>query len=139
MLLVQMLNSISAIASKMNPGDVLIIHGAEHIEDLTKHYVHDVISELTKKNVKIIYSYNSIEDMIDNAEFSELSSADWTLFGHMTFDQVKKYDKMLGEQYNIPTQIADTIVSNRPTIYYLHRGIDNIVFDANPALDGLAI
>lgn len=134
-LLIQLLNSISAIASKMEEGDVLIIHGAERITDITQRYVTSVLNQLYKKQVRVIFTYNSIGDMLENADFSHLSESDWSLFGFMTRDQIKEYSDLLGNNYKIPGTIADTITVKSDTRYYLHRGIDNVIFDADPVLD----
>ena len=133
-LLVQLLNSISAIASQMNEGDVLIIHGAQRITDMTQAYIKSILDELYVKKIRVVFSYNTAEQMLNNKDFNHLSSADWVLSGHLTADQVAKYNKLLGNQRQITSIVKQEIQAQSDARYYLRRGQDNIIFDANPTL-----
>lgn len=133
-LLVQLLNSISAIANQARDGDVIIIHGAQRIENLTESYFKQILADLYAKHVRIVFSYNSIDSMFASSKFNKMSSSDWTLTGHMTADQIDTYNKILGNQRQMTDVISANIQTKIESRYYLRRGQDNIIFDANQFL-----
>lgn len=133
-LLVQLLNSISAITSQAHDGDVIIIHGAQKIENLTKSYFERILRDLYTRHVRVVFTYPSIDDMLDNAKFNQMSSANWTLVGHMTTDQIDSYNNLLGNQRHMTDVIATGIQAKNEARYYLRRRQDNIIFDANQLL-----
>lgn len=136
-LLVQLLNSISAIANQTADGDTLIIHGAQHIVNLTQGYIKQILEDLYQRNVRVVFSYASPDAMLEQADFNKMSSSDWTLTGHLTPDQIAEYNKLLGNQRQLTDSIKTGIQAKAADRYYLRRvqenGVqDNIVFDANP-------
>lgn len=133
-LLVQLLNSISAITSQAKDGDTIIIHGAQQIENLTKSYFERIVRDLYSKHVRVVFTYKSIDDMLENGKFNQMSSAAWTLVGHMTSDQIEKYNKLLGNQRHMTDVISTGIQAKNESRYYLRRMQDNIIFDANQLL-----
>ena len=133
-LLVQLLNSISAITSQAKDGDTIIIHGAQQIENLTKSYFERIVRDLYSKHVRVVFTYKSVDDMLENGKFNQMSSAAWTLVGHMTSDQIEKYNKLLGNQRHMTDVISTGIQAKNESRYYLRRMQDNIIFDANQLL-----
>lgn len=134
LLLAQLLNSISAISNQMRMGDVLIIHGAQRITNLTKSYIQTILNDLITRNIRIVFSYNNIDDMLEDQKFNHLSSADYVLTGYLTADQVTAYNKALGNQRRLADNISSGIQMRNNARYYLRRGPENILFDANPYL-----
>lgn len=130
-LLIQLLNSISAITNQLRDGDVVIIHGAQRIVNLTQSYINQILDDLYTKHVRVVFSYNSPKAMLNTTNFNHMSSSDWTLTGHMTADEVSKYNKLLGNQRQMTEIIATGIQSHSEARYYLRRMHENIVFDAN--------
>lgn len=130
-LLIQLLNSISAIANQMRDGDVIIIHGAQRIVNLTQSYIQQILDDLYARHVRVVFSYNTPEAMLKSANFNQMSSADWVLTGNMTADQVAKYNELLGNQRRMTDVIVSSIQTHNEARYYLRRGQDNIIFDAN--------
>lgn len=133
-LLVQLLNSISAITNQMVDGDVLIIHGAQRITSMTQDYINDILSGLITKHVRIVYSYQRVDDMLKNSDFNHLSSSDWTLTGFLTPDQITEYNKILGNQRQMTDSVQTNIQTKNDSYYYLRRGPQNILFKANQML-----
>ena len=133
-LLVQLLNSFSAIANQTHAGDVIIIHGVQRITGLTQKYIAGVLKELDNKGVRVVFSYTSPADMLDQSDFNNMTSADWVLTGHMTADECADYNRSLGNQRQMTNMIAHNIQSNNDACYYLRRGNDNIIFEANQSL-----
>lgn len=133
-LLVQLLNSFSAIANQTHEGDTIIIHGAQRITSLTQQYIQNIITDLLRKGVRIVYSYSSPGDMLAQADFNHMPDADWTLTGHLTPDQCAAYNKALGNQRQMTAMIQRNIQSNNEACYYLRRSNDNVIFEANQSL-----
>lgn len=133
-LLVQLLNSISAITNQTKPGDTVIIHGAQRITSLTQHYVDSIINDLYNKHVRVVFSYNSSADMLKQVKFNHMPDADWVLTGRLSADQTARYNEILGNQRQMTSMIARNIQSGNDACYYLRRGNDNVIFEANPAL-----
>lgn len=133
-LLVQLLNSISAITNQTKAGDTVIIHGAQRITSLTQKYITSIINDLYNKHVRVVFSYNSSADMLDQVEFNHMSDANWVLTGRLSADQAAKYNKILGNQRQMTPMISRNIQSGNNACYYLRRGNDNVIFEANPAL-----
>lgn len=130
-LLIQLLNSISAIANQMHDGDVIILHGAQRIINLTQSYIQQILDDLYARHVRVVFSYNTPEAMLNSADFNHMSSANWVLTGNMTADQVAKYNELLGNQRRMTNVISSSIQTHNEARYYLRRGQDNIIFDAN--------
>lgn len=133
-LLVQLLNSFSAIANQTHAGDTIIIHGAQRITSLTQQYIQTIITDLLRKGVRIVYSYSSPSDMLAQADFNHMPDADWTLTGHLTPDQCAAYNKALGNQRQMTAMIQRNIQSSNEACYYLRRSNDNVIFEANQSL-----
>lgn len=133
-LLVQLLNSFSAIANQTHTGDTIIIHGAQRITSLTQQYITSIIEDLERKGVRVVYSYTSPTDMLKQVEFNHMPDADWTLTGHLTPDQCAAYNKALGNQRQMTEMIAKNIQSSNEACYYLRRNNDNVIFEANQSL-----
>lgn len=133
-LLVQLLNSFAAIASQTHEGDVIILHGAQRIENMTRSYISRILTDLYTRHVRIVFSYNNAELMLNDKDFNHLSSADWVLTGHLTPDQVSAYNEALGNQRQMTENVAQGIQSPSDTRYYLRRRQENVLFDANQTL-----
>ncbi len=133
-LMVQLLNSISAVANQMRPNDVLIIHGAQRIKDMTQDYFNNILENLINRHVRIVFSYTNTSEMLKDAKFNHLTSSDWTLTGFMEADEVAKYNTLLGNQRQMTDNIKRGIQEKANFRYYLRRMQDNIIFDANPYL-----
>lgn len=133
-LLVQLLNSISAIANQTHEGDVIIIHGAQRITGLAQKYIEQIIDDLLIKHVRVVFSYSSSAEMLKQLNFNHMSEADWVLTGRLTADQASIYNKALGNQRQMTPMVLRNIQSKNDACYYLRRGSDNIIFEANQAL-----
>ena len=133
-LLVQLLNSFSAIANQAHEGDTIILHGAQRITSITQKYITGILHDLRNRGVRIVFSYSSPSDMLKQLDFNQMPSADWTLTGHMTADECAAYNEALGNQRQMTQMIAGNIQSNNESCYYLRRGNDNVIFEANQSL-----
>ena len=70
--------------------------------------------------------------MLDNIAFNKMSSADYTLTGFMTPDDIERYDNALSAQKNMTDTIKSSISEQLDYRYYLRRNSENVCFDANP-------
>lgn len=133
-LLVQLLNSISAITNQTRDGDVIVIHGAQRITSLTEAYFNQILDNLFAKHVRVVFSYNNAKNMLLHTKFNNMASSDWTLTGHLTPDQIEEYNKTLGNQRQMTQTIEKMIQVKNEARYYLRRGQSNIVFDADQTI-----
>ena len=112
--------------------DVVIIYGADRITSLTQAYIEYEIRRARERGVRFVYVYKSPEIMLDNIAFNKMSSADYTLTGFMTPDDIERYDNALSAQKNMTDTIKSSISEQLDYRYYLRRNSENVCFDANP-------
>ena len=131
-LLLQIINTFSAIMNQAKESDVVIIYGADRITSLTQAYIEYEIRRARERGVRFVYVYKSPEIMLDNIAFNKMSSADYTLTGFMTPDDIERYDNALSAQKNMTDTIKSSISEQLDYRYYLRRNSENVCFDANP-------
>lgn len=122
----QLVNIIAFAVGNLGYGDVVIIHGAEFIDDGIKPYVKRQLDKLFDKGGRVAYLYNKTDEMIKQKEFNEFDKANYTIFGNMTETTVKNYQKALAQ--DIPVDLQRLITNKSDSICYIRRGYDNVVF-----------
>lgn len=123
----QFLNVVSYATSKLGDHDVLIIHGANAIRDSVKTYLtKHVFTRLQQRGVRLVFLYDSVDACLNDAEFCRLDHADYTLFGTMTGTNVQKYQKLISQP--LPAPLMSAIETKIPTLFFLSRGIDKVIF-----------
>ena len=122
----QLVNIIAFAVGNLGYGDVVIIHGAELIDDGIKPYVKRQLDKLFDKGGRVAYLYNKTDEMIKQKEFNEFDKANYTIFGNMTETTVKNYQKALAQ--DIPVDLQRLITNKSDSICYIRRGYDNVVF-----------
>jgi len=128
----QFINVLTYAVNLLQKGDLVLIHGAERIEDTVKEYLQEQFDLLYDRGVRIGYLYNRIEAMLKSKSFSEFEKADYTILGGMTDVGVAEYQKMLGQE--MPADLVSSIVTKDETIYYIRRNFDNVVFSCDLSL-----
>lgn len=123
----QFINALGYATGRLKPRDLIIIHGADLIGAEVKDYVDSVITDLRRRDVRVAYLYDDVEACLNDHRFNHLVDADWTLFGPMTTPNLNLYQEIL--ETPIPQSIAKSLEKAVDTTYFLHRDIDNIVFD----------
>lgn len=123
----QFLNVVGYATSKLGDHDVLIIHGANAIRDSVKTYLtKHVFTRLQQRGVRLVFLYDSVDACLDDAHFCRLDHADYTLFGTMTGTNVQKYQKLISQP--LPGPLMQAIETKIPTLFFLSRGIDKVIF-----------
>lgn len=128
----QLVNIIGFAVGNLGQGDVVIIHGADIIDDSVKPYINSQFEQLFNKGGRVVYIYNNTDKMLDDKSFCMFDKADYTIFGNMTDTAVTEYQQLLGQA--IPPDLAGLITNKSDSICYIRRGFDNVVFKQDLAL-----
>lgn len=128
----QLVNIIGFAVGNLGLGDVLIIHGAELIDDGVKPYMDAQFAHLFSKGGRVVYLYNSTDAMLADKGFCHYDKADYTIFGNMTESAVTEYQSQMGQE--IPPDLSRLITNKSESICYIRRGFDNVVFKQDLAL-----
>ena len=132
----QFVNVLSYAVRSLGNGDVIIIHGAENIDDELKKYITEQFDMLFNKGVRIVYCYGDIERALSDNSFNKLDEADYTLFGRLSLNDIEQYKEIL--KRDIPSSLNDLITADRDESWYLRRTFENVVFDCDFGL-GLSV
>lgn len=122
----QLVNIVSFAIGNLKKGDVVIVHGAEQIDESVKGYITQQFEQLYAKGGRVAFLYNNTDKMLADQEFCEFDKADYTIFGNMTDNTVKNYQEKLGQ--TIPPDLTSLITNKSTQLCYIRRGFDNVVF-----------
>lgn len=129
----QLVNVIGFAVDSLDRDDVVIIHGADDIADTSregetgvKEYITTQLNHLVRRGGRVVYLYNDIERMLNDADFNRFDRADYTLLGAMSDAVVTKYQKTLHQE--IPPDLEQLVTSRDKNYTYLRRGHTNVVF-----------
>lgn len=129
----QFVNALGYATSSLQKGDLLVIHGADQLDENVLEYTKNTLDALQKKDVRIAYLYDSVEKMLKDTELNDLARADWTLTGYMANVTIEKYKEKIGSL--MPDALSKAISVKDNKLFYLRRGFDNIVFEADLILN----
>lgn len=128
----QLVNVIGFAVDSLSLGDVVVIHGAEYIDDRVKEYINRQFERLYVRGGRIAYLYNDIDKMLADSGFSRFDTADWTVLGPMREGTLAEYRSQLHQA--IPPDLERLITSRGEKISYLRRRHTNVVFHTDLAL-----
>jgi len=128
----QLVNIVGFAIGSLGAGDVLVIHGAELIDERVKDYISTQFEHLFRRGGRVAYLYTSIEKMIADQPFNRFDTADWTVLGNMSDGTVEAYQKQLHQE--IPRDLEKLITTTSARSVYLRHGHVNVVFQADLAL-----
>lgn len=128
----QLVNVIGFAVDSLGLGDVVVIHGTEHIDDRVKEYINRQFAHLYQRGGRIAYLYNDVDKMLADSDFSRFDTADYTVLGPMRDGTVAEYRSQLHQ--DIPPDLERLITSRGQKISYLRRGHTNVVFHTDLAL-----
>lgn len=123
----QFVNALGYATGSLRSGDLVIIHGADQIADSVEKYVDTVLTDLKRRDVRVAYLYDSVDDCLADAKFNHLVDSDWTLFGKMSNPNVTAYQNIL--ENVLPEGLKDSLTKADDVTYFLSRGVDNVIFD----------
>lgn len=128
----QLVNIIGFAVGVMKPGDVVIFHGAENIDERIKDYLNTQFASLWDRGGRVVYAYNSVEAMLDDSRFNRFDTADYTVLGPMTPRLIERYQEILHQR--IPHDLAGLLCTRDANLSYLRRDVTNVVFYTDLAL-----
>lgn len=132
----QLVNVIAFATNHLSEGDLVVIHGAEHIKDKrVANYITTQLEHLYQKGARVAYLYNDFDKMLDAKDFHHFDKANYTVFGNMTDNVVTRYQELLGQV--IPRDLVQLITNQSDAVGYIRRGFDNVVFYQDLILDVL--
>lgn len=129
----QLVNVIGYAVQNLKRGDLVIIHGAEHIEKSVRPYIKRQFEHMYDRGGRVAFLYNDMEKMLDDQPFNNFDKADYTVFGNMSDNIVKKYQEQLGQL--IPKDLVKLVTDKSEARAYIRRGFDNVVFHQDLQLD----
>lgn len=122
----QLVNIIGFAVGNLGEGDTVIIHGAELIDDGVKEYMATQFGRLYDRGGRVVFCYGSVEKMLDDRVFCEFDKADYTIFGCLTAQELKRYQEVVAT--TIPPDLQKLIVGRFSDRSFVRRGFDNVVF-----------
>lgn len=129
----QFVNAIGFAVSSLQAGDILEIYGADLIDKKLFDYVSAIFESLRKKEVRVVFLYDSVDSMLQDHKMNQLTEADWTLTSYMSNKSLNEYQNIL--ETTLPSKLADVVVQKDAKNYFLRRDSKNIVFSADPIID----
>lgn len=126
LMMAQFVNALSFAVGTLNEGDLVVLHGAEHLSPRIKQYVREKFDALNDNGVRIAFIYASIDKMIEDVGFNRFEQADYTLLGGMVKTTISAYEQAIGQE--VPISLRTLLNHREKYRYYLRRGFDNIVF-----------
>lgn len=129
----QLVNVIGYAVQNLKKGDLVVIHGAENIERGVREYIGRQFERMFNRGARVAYLYNDIDKMLDDQSFNIFDKADYTIFGNMSDNIVKRYQTQLGQA--IPADLVSLVTSKNDALTYVRRGFDNVVFKQDLQLD----
>lgn len=126
LMMAQFVNALGFSVGNLTEGDVVILHGAEQLDDGIKRYVRDQFDQLNDNGVRVVYIYGSVERMISDRAFNQFETADYTLLGGMTKATIAEYENAMKQE--VPIALKSLLEHKEKYRWYLRRGFDNIVF-----------
>jgi hypothetical protein len=128
----QLVNTVGFAVESLGLGDLVIIHGTEHIDARVKEYITTQFGRLYGRGGRVAFLYNDVELMLGDSAFNKFDRADWTVLGPMSETVVAAYQKQLG--LDIPPDLERRVTDKGRGQAYLRRGVTNVVFRVDLAL-----
>lgn len=124
-MMAQFVNALNYSVMNLDAGDVVFLHGADYLTGDIKEFVREQFSLLRERDVRVVYIYHSIEDMIKDRSFNRFDEADYTMFGSMSANNVDAYET--GIKQALPGGLKTALNHGLNHRYYLRRGFDNLL------------
>lgn len=119
-------NTISFAIAQLEEGDILMIHSCDVIDDPdVKKYLKQIFKQLDRKNIRIVLLYDSTHDMLEDVEFNQYVSADYTILGSMSDQSLTLFNENVSG--SVPPALKETLKTRRG-ISYIRRNMANVVF-----------
>ena len=114
-------------SSKLEAGDVLMIHSCDIIEDKdVQAYLQGLFTRLNRKQVRIVLLYDKTDNMIHQQELNEFHKADYTILGPMSERTLELYKQTV--HGTVPPDLGSALTTHSG-ISYIRRKMANVVFE----------
>lgn len=135
----QLVNVIGFAVQTLGEGDLVIVHGAEVIDDdeNLRKYIDTQFTKLFNVGGRVAYLYNSVEKFLSDVSFNRFDKADYTVLGNMSENQITSYQKLLGQ--DVPLGLTELMTDKGNSRCYVRRGYENVVFRQDLQLDPLEV
>ena len=119
---IQFLNILDYVLWRLDPGDVLVIHGANELYRVVLNtMVEPQLTAARKRGIRIVYTFDHITSNVTNNDFLGANKSDiftmrgpyyrdfandvsWSLMGAMLDEEVQNYSHIMNNM-----QLSDTI------------------------------
>lgn len=129
----QLINVVNFAVESLGKGDSVVIHGADAISDMeVQEFLLAQFGRLRQRGGRVVFSYDSVETMLNNSSFNRFDKADYTVLGPMGDATVMEYQAQL--QQVIPRDMVRQITARDSGRSYLRRGATNVIFRTNLSL-----
>lgn len=125
----QFVNVLDFAIQTLEKEDLILIYGAENIEPSVMSYVETEFAHAYSKGVRIAWIYEDVEAMLAGQSMNRFDSADYTILGKMSANMASAYRDALGQA--VPSELLNEIANGSDMSYYVRRGFDNVVFNAD--------
>lgn len=158
--MVQLINSIDLILHNLKENDLLILYGCDEISNFGHTYLIKQLKDAVQsKHIKVACFYNNFSSLtvtekgdrsarktiITDSELDILNNTGYVLLGQLTSgENIAAYNTLVANKFHISDKISTALSaennlqlglkSTTNTRYYLRRGFENVVFDANPLI-----
>lgn len=127
----QFVNALQYATQTLNEGDVVIIHGTDQLTKIVKPYVNDVLTQLKRQGLRVVFLYDSLEACLRDYEFNHFRDSDYRMLGGFNQAMVDSYKDLTHE--SLPAAVGKNLVQLSGgdygrLVYYLNRGSDNLIF-----------
>lgn len=123
----QFINAVTFASSKLEAGDVLMIHSCDIIEDKdVQAYLQGLFTRLNRKQVRIVLLYDKTDNMIHQQELNEFHKADYTILGPMSERTLDLYKQTV--HGTVPPDLGSALTTHSG-ISYIRRNMANVVFE----------
>ena len=122
----QLVNVIGLVVDALGAGDTVIIHGAENVENGVRDFVVSQLDALVGRQGRVVYCFNAVDKMLDNAAFCGLDTADYTMMSTMTVSTWNRYRNIL--EQTTPEALSKQVTDQRDDVVYFRRGYETVVF-----------
>lgn len=127
----QFVNAFQYATQQLQERDVVVIHGCDLLTKFVKPYIDDVLTQLRRHGIRVVYLYDDLEHCLRDYDFNHFRDTDYRMLGGFNAALVRDYTEITQEA--LPGNVASNLTelskkSYSKICYYLNRQDDNIIF-----------
>lgn len=126
----QVINALSYLGGNVNRGDLVIIHGAERIDDSMYDYFKQQVEYYWSQGVKVVLLYDTPKAMLDSKMYDDAGSV---MIGPSTKSEMDLFDQKFDAP--LPATVRNELSnSGREDVYYFKRQMESALFEWRASL-----